>query len=188
MFYWFTMIIEQMVCMEWVYFSCDHNRYIFIPCFIIASKLDLSEYIFYMYLIYVSHMCIWYMYLLYAPLLYFFSHLYLKESFIVQDCISTDKWIYMHSISSSNVFGERNPLSNWPVYLQREERTCGNVAWVRMVIDMVLHLKKIQNMFLYDKGWMDPKHLTYFALKWSILWYHINFSSNISILRITNSH
>ena len=157
MFYWFTMIIEQMVCMEWAYFSCDHNRYIFIPCFIIASKLDLSEY--------VSHMCILYMYLLYAPQLYFFSHLYLKESFIVQDCISTDKWIYMHSISSSNVFGERNPLSNWPVYLQREERTCGNVASVRIVIDMVLHLKKIRNMFLYDKGWIDPKHLRYFALK-----------------------
>ena len=90
----------------------------------------------------------------------------------------------MHSISSSNVFGERNPLSNWPVYLQQEERTCGNVAWVRMVIDMVLHLKKIQNMFLYDKGWMDPKHLRYFALKWSILWYYIKFSSNISIFRI----
>ena len=116
-----------------------------------------------------------------GPHQYFFSHLYLKESFIVQDCISTDKWMYMHSISSSNVFGERNPLSNWPVYLQREERTCGNVAWVRMVIDMVLHLKKIQNMFLYDKGWIEPNHLRYFALKWSILWYHINFSSNISI-------
>ena len=75
MFYWFTMIIEHMVCMEWVYFSCDHNRYIFIPCFIIASKLDFSEneYILYMYLIYVSQMFILYMYLLYAPQLYFLA-------------------------------------------------------------------------------------------------------------------